>query len=509
MRKFLSYLLLLLTPFAVTAPPLAAQVVGDTPAAVGAAYGFPKRTLPSLPLATGAKVMGIGHSFIGRGTYSRYLASQTATNGHQGTDETPQSYLYPIKYQDGRFNLDTFAQESVDLPWRQVASPGNAVTGSQQGLSGDHLIYNSAAIPGTINRSAYALARMPDIAVLDIGTNDISSGLSGAGDNGAAAIIAYLDKQIGLLTDAGTWVVVKTIAWRFDWTTGDVRLASIKTINAWIIQQSAREGVRVWDTTAIDGTASASWGTADTAIIGSDAVHPSSYGAEVLANSLMPILQSMVTAGDSRNLDPLSGNLFPYAGLPGTSGSKATGITGNVATGLSVTRPIGTSTAVASKEVIATGNEKQVLTITPVNDGTTIHQFRLTTTADITFTTLGVADGDWVQVLVPVELNSWDGWTWSASNTGGGPIWNQNEQYSASNALIWETNIFTGNGGGGHTFLLDVKLPVKAAAGANRLRWTSRPITIQFRSTASGTGVVKIGSPIMRKISDPRTAWGL
>jgi hypothetical protein len=267
--------------------------------------------------------------------------------------------------------------------------------------------------------------------------------------------------------------------------------------------------VVVWDTTAIDGTASAIWGTGDTAVIGSDGVHPSSYGANLLSNSLMPILQSMVSAGDGRNLDPLSGNLFPYAGLPGTSGGKVTGITGNVATGLNATRPLGTSTAVASKEVIATGNEKQVLTITPVNDGTALHQFRLATAADVSFTTLGVVDGDWIQILIPVELNNWDGWTWNASNTGGGPIWTQNEQYSAANALIWESNIFTGNGAGGRTFLLDVKVPVKATAGANRLRWTSRPITIQFRSNAGGTGVVKIGSPIMRKISDPRAAWGL
>jgi Lysophospholipase L1 and related esterases len=510
MRKLLSILLLqmVLPLFAVAVQPTAAQVVGDTPTAVGAAYGFPKRTLPSLPLATGAKVMGVGHSFMGRGTYSRYLASQTATNGHQGTSETPQSYLYPIKYQDGRFNLDTFAQESIDMPWRMPVG-GNAVTGSQQGLSGDHLIYNSANIPGTINRSSYALARKPDIIVLDIGTNDISSGLSGTGDNSIAAIIAHLDRQISLFNNAGVWVVIKTAGWRFDWAASDARLASINTLNNWILKQSSRYGVKVWDTTAIDATASSTWGTGDTAIIGSDGVHPSSYGATVLANSLMPILQSMVTAGDDRNVDPLSGNLFPYAGLPGTSGGKATGITGNVATGFSVTRPVGTSTAVASKEVIAIGNEKQVLTITSVNDGTTLHQFRLTTTADISFTILGVAEGDWVQVLIPIELNGWDGWTWNASNTGGGPIWTQNEQYSAANALIWETNIFTGNGGGGRTYLLDVKLPVKSTAGANRLRWTSRPITIQFRSNAGGIGVVKIGSPIMRKISDPRAAWSL
>jgi hypothetical protein len=328
-------------------------------------------------------------------------------------------------------------------------------------------------------------------------------------DNGSGLIIAALDQQISMLTNAGVWVVLKTAAWRFDWTAEDGRLASIAALNAFILAQAARSGVKVWDTTAIDGTSSATYGTGVTDTLGSDGIHPSSFGAWQLSNSLLPILQTMVTAGDSRNKDPLSANLFPYAGLPGTTGSKATGITGNVATGLSVTRPAGTSTAVASKEVVATGNEKQVLTITPVNDGTALHQFRLLTLADITFTALGVSEGDWLHLMIPFELNAWDGWTWNATNTGGGPLSVQNEQHSAANALLWETNIFTGNGAGGGSLLLDLKVPVRAALGANRLRWTSRPITVTFRSNAGGTGIVKMGSPIIRRISDPRAAWML
>jgi lysophospholipase L1-like esterase len=503
MRRFLSMGLLL--ALALTPPVATSQVVGNMPGVAAGGYGYPKRPLPALPLATGAKVVGLGHSFLGRGSYSRYLASQTATNGLQGSDETALGYLYYIKAVDGRFNLDLFADGAV--PWSPPSS-GRAVTGSQHGLSGDHLLYGGASLPGTIARSPYALARQPQIAVLDIGTNDISSGLLGRGDNDAPSIIGQLDRQIGLLTDAGVWVVVKTVAWRFDWPAGDSRLATITAVNDWILAQSARAGVKVWDTTMIDGTASTSHGSGVTDRIGADGVHPTAYGAGVLANSLLPILKDMVTAGEARNLDPLSANLFPYPGLPGVGGTIGAGVTGTVATGMAVTRSAGSSTAVASKEVIGAGNEKQVLTITPVDDGTALHQFRFTASADINFSTLGVSEGEWLEVTVPVELGDWDGWSWNSSNTNGGPATLVNEQYNA-NALIWETNIVTGNGWGGKTLLLDAKIPVQAAAGATKLRWSSRPIQIQFRSSATGTGVVKIGSPIMRKISDPRTGWRL
>lgn len=49
--------------------------------------------LRTLPLATGSKVMGLGHSFIGLGAAQTYTAGQTATNGHTGFYENGRTVL--------------------------------------------------------------------------------------------------------------------------------------------------------------------------------------------------------------------------------------------------------------------------------------------------------------------------------------------------------------------------------------------------------------------------------
>ena len=64
--------------------------------------------LRTLPLATGSKVVGLGHSFIGLGAAQTYTAGQTATNGHTGFYENQRTVLSWIKAADGRFNLDMF-----------------------------------------------------------------------------------------------------------------------------------------------------------------------------------------------------------------------------------------------------------------------------------------------------------------------------------------------------------------------------------------------------------------
>jgi lysophospholipase L1-like esterase len=402
---------------------------------------------------------------------------------------------------DRRFNLDTFFD--AHIPDTRTPWASNAVSGAQQGIGGDHL-FAIGKSPGTINRTPYVIARQPQIVVLDVGANDLNSGVGGpyGGDNHAGAIIAGLDRQISLLTKAGLWTVVCTLAWRFDYHEGDARLDTIQKVNNWIVAQAGRTGVKIHDRRALNGTPSAVHGTLDHAVIGPDGVHPTNHGAREDAKLLLPILRSMVLPAP-RPSDSLAGNLFVAKGLPGTSGTKGPGVTGSVATGMSLARQAGTSTAVASKELISPGSEKQVVTITPVNDGTPVHSFYLKTTADITLASLGVAAGDWIEVDVPVELDGWSGWTYYSANKTG-PLALFNEQYSGR-TFLWETNLNTGVPG--RSMVLSAKLPIQP--GAKILRWSARPIQILFRSDVAGAGTVKIGSPIIHKIGDPRAAWML
>ena len=114
--------------------------------------------LRTLPLATGSKVVGLGHSFIGLGAAQTYTAGQTAT-GHTGFYENQRTVLSWIKAADGRFNLDMFAE--LNSPF---FAPGSfaAFSGAMAGKSGDCLFPVpglEAQFPGTLARTAYSLSR--------------------------------------------------------------------------------------------------------------------------------------------------------------------------------------------------------------------------------------------------------------------------------------------------------------------------------------------------------------
>ncbi len=501
----------------VAAPSAPAQVVGTTPAAHGGGSAAPSPLSPAvappaLPLAGNTRVCGLGHSFIQRGSYSG-----SGTGAH-GEDYLARGVLDQVRTQDGRFNLDIFAVDGTALGWSGQRNT-NSLSGAMQGIGGDHL-YAIGSSPGTINRSRYVLSRGCQIVYLDIGTNDINSGVGGpyGSDNSAASVIAALDRQISILTSHGVWVVVQTISYRFDYYSADPadpRLATIDRVNAWIKDQAGRTGVKICDTTAIDGTADAlpvydagSTYAADKLIAG-DGIHPLQALAHARAQVLLPILQSMVTAGDPRNLDPLSGNLLPNKGWPGTAGTFGSNgrITGQMATGWKATMQTGTSTAVASKHEISAGNEWQVFTVTPVADGTALHEILLTG-ADLTNANIGLVDGDWYEVYLPYQMDGWAGWQFN-SNTGAGSVQLLNELYTglSQGALAYECNDKAGYGG--TSGVLACKVYIKPGLSIGRIRYSSRPIQIYFRSDVGGIGMIGIGSPIIRKISDPRAVWNL
>ena len=300
--------------------------------------------LRTLPLATGSKVMGLGHSFIGLGAAQTYTAGQTATNGHTGFYENQRTVLSWIKAADGRFNLDMFAE--LNSPF---FAPGSfaAFSGAMAGKSGDCLFPVpglGAQFPGTLARTAHSLSQKPDIVYVDIGYNDIVRGRS------LAAIIADFDTQVQRIVDAGVYVILQTLSWTstLDDQPGvdDPAWPGILDgINRWILAQAGRNGVVLCNTLALDGPAS---GIAASMFV--DGLHPKPDLMAKRSDILLPILQGMVSAGETRWLDLLAAyNIFPPKGTPGIAGAK-TNVTGDVATGMRLVRGTGTSTYVASKK---------------------------------------------------------------------------------------------------------------------------------------------------------------
>jgi hypothetical protein len=187
-----------------------------------------------------------------------------------------------------------------------------------------------------------------------------------------------------------------------------------------------------------------------------------------------------------------------------------------VPTGWTIARTAGTnSICLAAPEVITAGvSQKLVLTITPpaTTDGTTMHTFRLsqTSTTPFLFSSMGLAEGDWVEFGCTIELSAWGAWV--SINT-------YNELGNAT-AFHWQ-----GNTGIGNADTTTQVLPNVAIAGfawtrfrlqpgfvppLDRFRINSRPIEIQFRSDkGAAPGVIKLGPQIYRKIADPTAAWSL
>jgi lysophospholipase L1-like esterase len=477
-----------------------AQAVGTAPILFGGGQAAPVPRVPpldpsALPLPNRTKIAGLGHSFIQRGYRANFSGSTIS-----GTEERARGVLPVIAALDGRFNLDIFAMP--DAPFGQdKPSLFNATGGANHGIGGEHLLATSS-VPGSINRTPYVLNRGPGIVYLDIGTNDINSGVGGAHgtDNSASTIIAALDRQIALLTSHGVWVVLQSVAWRFDWPEGDPRFSTLEAVNAWIRTQAGRPGVKLCDTVAIDGTASA-----DRALFETDGVHPNIRMSALRAEILLPILRSMVTHGDARAaLDPLAAdNLFIRKGLKGVSGTLGAGASGTVATGMTLTRGRGQSTAVGAKEVLSPENERQIVSVTNKPGDTSDYQyFDFRCTANPSLSSLGLASGDWVQMDVPVEFDEWAGWV-GRLYTGEGPAALFNDAYDTG--YLWTAENSASVPGRSTWLTTRMEIP----AGTTMLRWASRVVRLFFDTGAGGTGTVRIGSPILRKIADPRPAWNL
>lgn len=465
------------------------------------------RSLPALPLSTGAKVVGFGHSAIQRGAFTGNASGVINSVGTSGL----RAVLPWIRIWDDRFNLDAFAD--ANNPFQAVATT-NALNGAQQAIGGEHISYVSAANPGTLYRTPYIVARRPDIVYLHIGENDINSG----GNTDASPIIALLDQQLTKLRNAGIWVAIQTLMPRgVDetganslWPTNDIRRTILADTNTWIKAQDGREGVKVCDTTAILGEM-----FPDLTLFGTDQIHPNPTGANAMAGVLLPLLQGMVSSGNVSNLDPTVSNLWPGYGLLGTTGTKiGTGLSGTVAAGhvANLNAGAGASSVVASKEVISGTLEKQVFVVTPGTDGNAsrVHECRFTTSAAILLSSIGAVEGDWINSFVYVELSAWDYWL---------QVSLLNEAYAVGTAKLSAsaglanadsaTQILPFGASGFSGWLKLCRWQVPVGSGSDRIRTEVRPIFFDWDKNGTGTGTIKISKPILRKMASPQPAWNL
>lgn len=454
-----------------------------------------RRPLPTLPLPAGAKIAFLGDSFIARGGYSRYSGGIA-----QGGQIYGRGLWGMLASMDPRFRIDMFATDNKAYPTIETERMDGAV----HGIGGDRLHEVASTRPGYLRRLEDCLAREPHVIVIETaGGNNV-----GAKEN-AGSIIARLDLLLRRIRDEGVHAVVVTMpAFLSPAYPPDV----IAAINAWLIAQAAagRDGFRLANSLSIEGP-----GLTDEIWL-PDTVHRGVYASWRVAKEIaLPLLSEMVAAGSRFDLDPLANNVFPRAGTPGTGGTRtvASGnvanLSGVVATGMNIHRGAGSSLIACSKEVVTPGNERQVVTITPVNDGTAIHwlSYRDNTNDDIAAAAMGIdPQTDWgLEILWPVELDDWDGWDTQEIN--GGPASYGIVAYDAV-SFVQAANSASYRDG---LWLLPYYLQFLPGRAPTKLRLGrfGNPFALRWKSTAAGVGTAKIGSPIFRRIAiDPMVDWG-
>lgn len=470
-----------------------------------AAPDTPLRALPATPLPRGARVMEIGHHEI---ALSRYVAIGMS-NWTYGT-------LTWCRLLDRRFNMDSPYMTAE--PWGRnggsipLMIPRSGHGASNQGVEADTLRGPLLGVPawntpGMLHRLAYALSLEPDIVYLAIGENDIQGGRP------ADEIIADLDLVLRLLVWGGCHVVLRSAqpSWP-NWV--ESQRAAREELNAWILAQRGRTGVHIADLTE-------AWNSPDmlhervippTAGGGLyyDAMNP--VGAYRSALVVLPILRELIAAGDTFSVIPSVGNLLPDYGLTGSDGTRNGAVTGAVATGWRLTRLTGTATAVGAKEPnFDSGRDRQLITVTSPGDGVAEHRFRFGQDI-LTFAEAGLAEGDWIQLAIPVELDDWDGWRsvvakldlQSADATA-------RRQFRAHlivsvDGPVTGTRLSTGRV---KTVLLTEPAQIEPGYGLVSIRQTEL-LDFYIDGRATGSGTARIGSPILRKLkTDPLAAWKL
>lgn len=443
--------------------------------------------LPSFPLAMGAPLLAFGDSMIAR------------THVIAGSNGAIYSYLRTelgwLKTLDPRVNIDTFYD-----PTKTTYASGEQFNGGNQGYSGDHF-KAVGGVPGMLNRIDYAISRGAKVVYFFGGTNCINSNDYAT----TADMVADYEVMLRKFRRAGIYVITRTVPPRGDWPAGDARYTRLVEWNAYIASLTGREGITVIDTRPVLGDGA----TVVSGVLAGDNVHQSDKGSRLVYNLLQPVISGLYAAGVFFQTDPLiTGNALTNPGLTGTTGGK-TGVTGSVATSWTATRQANQlDTIVGSKEVISTGFEKQVFSITASSTDTATGWHGLYLSPPGIGGTGPFAVGDWVRYGVFVELDSWPGWI---ALTHSQDIRGNNK---SGYAMLMGQAAVPFIQGQGAISLWMVSEPIQLPAGMSDFRLGnvsgSLPfLAIYWDRMVTGTGVAKVSRPFLRKISDPRPAWNL
>lgn len=468
------------------------------------------KPLPALPLPSGAKVAFLGDSYVQRGGYSR-MQPVSGNLVPAGGAIYARGLWGQLASLDQRYKIEMF--DGDPRPYIAESASDSLMNGAIHGLGGDRVNGISADRPGFLGRLDACLSVDPAIIVVETpGGNNVSDG------TGVNAIISHLDTLAKRIRIAGVPAVFVTMPF---FVSKSYRHDIIEAVNNWLRAQVAagRSGFYLADADALEGQGKIpqdiGWLT--------DGVHRGPQAAcRVAREVLQPVLSTLVSAGSFFDKSPLSNNLLPAKGLPGTAGTKSVSagavsdITGSVATRMEVRRTAGTSRIACSKEVIETGDEYQVVTITPVNDGAAYHSLTLRdnnnngAAADLALSALGVdVNNDWgLEWIWQVELDGWDGWKVlpsSASPAGFSVLAYDNVAF---------TNTANSASFGAGVFVMRHLMRFRQAQGRIptnlRIAKFGTPWTLTWRSDVSGTGVAKMRSPVIRRLtSNPMVDWNL
>jgi len=455
--------------------------------------------LPRLPLAPGAKLVGLGDSIV--------RINHQALDGNE-VASTGIGQLVWARALDPRFRFETWANthDPVD---------GRGFDGANQGLDGDHTVAVRGGVPGLLSRVSYALARRPAIVYVQVGTNDINS------HDSASEVETHLDRILTRLRTGDVWVLLSTIWPRVTsggiapWPARDPRWRIRQAVNAWIESQAGRDGVRIVDPNShlVDRNAPSGeeeWLPG----YSTDGVHPAPPAAYQAAVAVNSALAGMISPGTTFDPDPRAANLMDgmLSGSGGTAGARVKGPVADHWTAAITGDFTGTaagSEVEARKEKMADGVEEQVFAVTPIDDDSPDPYRTLDFTYDpeINLAEGKIAEGDWIEAAMYVDVSAWNAWIDISLELSLRAGW---QARARADAMLprdrlgqrWPSLAWKG-------WLLSEPVQIPRGANIDTIKTSVAFAKIEFLKRASGTGTIKLSRPIIRKVPDPRPDWNL
>jgi lysophospholipase L1-like esterase len=352
--------------------------------------------------------------------------------------------LYP------HFDIDT---------WIDLTDSFRHFTGMNAGLSGD----TSAQVRARMNAPG---SLFPDIMIVSVGINSVTFGVSAPSIQSDLRAICefYLRRGIKVILSN-----IRPIGAEFI-PDGDPQLSVRSDVNAWIREfATTTPDVVFWDVAAAYDDRSGRPLAGYTV----DGLHPSSFGSQHAALSLVPIMRQLVKPGQPTNAGTI--NFFPNGRLAGNRGTAGPGVKGQIADGFTAEMLSGGATVTvkaATHPNRETGGVIQEFSFT-LHGGSSVEVFGLTGKRfDVS-----MLAGKWVKARCKLTLQPWDGWRALNFNTTY-MEWESNAPATDElmHGVVWDLQLET----------MPFKLPDNPSQIAPVLRM------YLHADTATGSGVMQI-----------------